>query len=87
MKADSQVSGVDEGLPVRGPRKGSRSVGGKHEKVSLGRAELEKPIGCPDGGIQGQVGQSLELRSGVCPEDGACRVINTWNSDSSPRGS
>lgn len=42
-------------LPVRGPRKGSRSVGGKYEEGSLGRVELEKPIGGPDGDIQGRV--------------------------------
>ena len=28
---------------------------GKHEEVCRGRVELEKPIGCPDGDIQGQV--------------------------------
>lgn len=31
-------------------------MGGKYEEGSLGRVELEKPIGGPDGDIQGQVG-------------------------------
>lgn len=32
------------GLPVRQPRKGSRSVGGEYDGISLGCVEFEKPI-------------------------------------------